>query len=85
MTEFSEFKFEFAAVDFIGCNGMNKQTTCSFSFGKIITSIYTDCDYLEQQTTFRRDLLFLFNNSNIFLLNSNSFMRVRVQKNIFSS
>ena len=50
MTEFSEFKFEvrfeFAALDFIGRNGMNKQTTCSFSFGKIITSIYTDCDYL---------------------------------------
>ena len=68
---------EFAALDFIGRNGMNKYTTCSFSFGKIITSIYKNCDYLEQQTIFRSDLLFLFNNLNIFLLYSNSFMRVQ--------
>ena len=50
MTKFSEF--EFAAVDFIGRNGMNKQTTCSFSFGNIITSIYTDCDYLNNKLYF---------------------------------
>ena len=36
MTECGEFKFEFAALDFIGRNGMNKQTACSFSFGKMI-------------------------------------------------
>ena len=83
MTEFSEFKY--AALDFIGRNGMNKQTTSSFSFGKIISLIYADCDLFEQQTTFRSDLLFLFNNLNIFLINSNSFMRVqvRVQKKYF--
>ena len=31
---------------------------------------------IEPQTIFRSDLLFLFNNSNIFLINSNSFIRV---------
>ena len=82
MTEFSEF--EFAALDFIDRNGMNKQTTRSFSFAKIITSIYTDRDFtLKQQTIFRSGVLFLFNNLNILLKNSNSFMRVRVQKQFF--
>ena len=40
---------------------------------------------LEQLTIFRSDLLFLSNNFNIFLMNSNSFMRVqvRVQKKYF--
>ena len=39
---------------------------------------------IEQQTIFRSDLLILFNNLNIFLLmNSNSFIRVRVQKKYF--
>ena len=40
---------------------------------------------IEQQTIFRSDLLFLFNNLNIFLMNSNSFIRfqVRVQKKHF--
>ena len=40
---------------------------------------------LEQQTVFRSDLLFLFNNLNIFPMNSNGFMRVqvRVQKRYF--
>ena len=52
MTEFSEFKFEFAAVDFIGRNGLNKYITCSFSFGAIMTSIYTDCDYLSNKLYF---------------------------------
>ena len=33
---------------------------------------------IEQQTIFRGDLLLLFNNLNIFLMNSNSFMRVQV-------
>ena len=33
--------------------------------------------------TFRSDLLFLFNNLNIFLMNSNSFIRVPVQKKYF--
>ena len=40
-------------------------------------------DTIEQQTIFRSDLLFLFNNLNIFLMNSNSFIRVRVQKKYF--
>ena len=31
---------------------MYKQTTCSFSFGKVITSIYTDCDYLNNKLCF---------------------------------
>ena len=35
---------------------------------------------IEQQTIFCSDLLFLFNNLNIFLMNSNSFIQVRVQK-----
>ena len=54
MTEFGkfEFKFECAALDFVGRNGMNKLTTCNFSFGKIITSIYTDCDYLNSKLYF---------------------------------
>ena len=52
MTEFSEFEFNIVALDFIGRNGMNKYTTCSFSFGKIITSIYTDCDYLNNKLDF---------------------------------
>ena len=34
---------------------------------------------IEQQTTFRSDLLFLFNNLNIFLMNSSSFIRVQVR------
>ena len=34
---------------------------------------------LEQQIIFRSDRLFLFNNINIFQLNSNSFMRVQVR------
>ena len=41
MTEF-ELKFEFAVLDVVGRNGMNKYTICRFSFGKIITSIYAD-------------------------------------------
>ena len=52
MTEFGEFEFKFAALDFIGRIGMNNQTTCSFSIGKIITSIYTDCDYLNNKLYF---------------------------------
>ena len=31
---------------------MNKYTACSFSFVKIITSIYTDCDYLNNKLYF---------------------------------
>ena len=54
MTEFSEFE----ALDFTGRNGMNKQTTCSFSFGTIITSIYTDCDYLNNKLYF--EVIFYF-------------------------
>ena len=34
---------------------------------------------IEQQTIFRSDLLFLFNNLHIFLMNSNSFIRVQVR------
>ena len=54
-----------------------------FSTIEIVNVVVT----VEQQTIFRSDLLFLFNNLNIFLMNSNSFIRVqvRVQKNIFSS
>ena len=36
---------------------------------------------IEQHTIFRRNILFLFNNLNIFLMNSNSF--IRVQKKYF--
>ena len=40
---------------------------------------------IDQQTIFRSDLLFLFNNLNIFLMNSNSncFIQVRVRKKYF--
>ena len=38
---------------------------------------------MKQQTIFRSDLLILFNNLNIFLVNWNSFIRVRVQKEYF--
>ena len=40
---------------------------------------------IEQQAIFRSDLLYLFNNLNIFLmnLNSNNFIQVRVQKKHF--
>ena len=48
----TEFEFKIAALDFIGRNGMSKQTTCSFSFGKIVTLIYTDCDYLNSKLYF---------------------------------
>ena len=52
MTKFGEF--EFAALDLKGRNSMNRYTgtTCSFSFGKIITLIYTDCDYLNNKLYF---------------------------------
>ena len=46
----TEFKFE--ARDFIGRDGIDKLTTCSFSFGKIITTNYTDCDYLNNKLYF---------------------------------
>ena len=59
MTKFSEFGFKLAALDFIGRNGMNKQTTCSCSFGKIITSVYTDCDYLNNKLYFAVIFYFL--------------------------
>ena len=47
MTEFSEFefKFEFAALDFIGSQWHEQINDKQLFFGKIITSIYTDCDY----------------------------------------
>ena len=52
-----------------------------FSTIKIVSVVVTT----EQQNRFRRDLLILFNNLNIFLMNSNSFIRlqVRVQKKNF--
>ena len=83
MTEFT-VQVRVAALDFIGRNGMNKQTTCSFSFGKILTSIYTDCYYLNNKLYFVVILYKISSyNLNIFLMNSNSFMQVRVQKNYF--
>ena len=55
----------------------------SFNTIEIVSVVVT----IEQLTTgiFRSDLLFLFNNLNIFLMNSNSFIRVqvRVQKKYF--
>ena len=48
-----------------------------FSTIEIVSIVVT----IEQQTIFRSDILFLFNNLNIFLMNSNSF--IRVQKKIF--
>ena len=79
MTEFSEFEFklEFAALDFIGRNGMNKQTTCSFFFWQNHNFNLHGLFLLEKQTIFRSDLLFLFNNLNIFLMNSISFMLLK--------
>ena len=52
-----------------------------FSTIKIVNVVVT----IEQPTIFRNDLLFLFNNLNIILVNSNSFIRVqvRIQKKYF--
>ena len=50
-----------------------------FSTIEIVSVVVT----IEQQTTCRSDLSFLFNNLNIFLMNSNSF--IRVQKKYFLS
>ena len=41
---------------------------------EIVSSVVT----IEQQTILRSDLLFLFDKSSIFLMNSNSFIRVQV-------
>ena len=78
-------EFEFAALDFVGRNGINKWTTCSISFGKIISSIYTDCDYLNNKLYFLAICYFFSTIFYIFLMNSNGFMRVqvRVQKKYF--
>ena len=48
-----------------------------FSTIEIVSFVVT----IKQQTIFRSDLLFLFNHLNIFLMNSNSF--IRVQKKYF--
>ena len=48
-----------------------------FSTIEIVSVVVT----IVQQTIFRSDLLFLFNNLSIFLMNSNSF--IRVQKKYF--
>ena len=50
-----------------------------FSAIEIVCVVVT----IAQQAIFRSVLLFLFNNLNIFLMNSNSF--IQVQKNFFSS
>ena len=52
-----------------------------FSTIKVVSVVVTS----EQQTIFRSDLLFLFNNLNIVLMNSKRFIRVqvRVQKKYF--
>ena len=52
-----------------------------FSTIEIVNVVVT----IEQQNIFRSDFLFLFNNLNIFRMNSNSFIRaqVRVQKKYF--
>ena len=46
-----------------------------FSTIEIVSAVVT----IEQHTIFRSDLLFLFNNLNIFLMNSNSVFRVQVR------
>ena len=46
-----------------------------FSTIEIISVVVT----IEQQTIFRSDLLLLFNNLSMFLINSNSFIRVEVR------
>ena len=50
-----------------------------FSTIEIVSVLIT----IEQQTIFCSDLLFLFNNLNMCLMNSNSFIRVRVLKKYF--
>ena len=61
----------------------------SWSGFKIIPQLFSTIEIvsvvatIEQQTIFRSDLLLFFNNLNIFLMNSNSFIRVRVQKKYF--
>ena len=52
-----------------------KTTSQQFSIIKIVSVVVT----IEQQTIFRSNLLFLFNNLNIFLMNSNSYIRVQVR------
>ena len=54
-----------------------------FSTIEIVSVVVT----IERQTIFRSDLLIFFKNLNIFLMNSNSFIRVevRVQKKYFLS
>ena len=61
-----------------------------FSAIEIVSVVVT----IEKQTIFRSDLLFLFNNLNIFLMNSNSNSFIRIvlfefkfefRKNVFSS
>ena len=55
---------------------------CSCSRFKIIPQLFSTIEIvrvvvtIEQQAIFRSDILFLFNNLNTFLMNSNSFIRV---------
>ena len=64
---------------------------CSCSRFKTIPQLFSTIGIVSvvvtiaQQTIFRSNLLFLFNNLNVVLMNSNSFIRVqvRVQKKIF--
>ena len=81
---FLEFEFgKNDRVQRVRSPGLNKLqwheqlNACSiFSFGKIITFIYTDCNYLNNKLYFVVIFYFLFDYLNIFLMNSNSFIRV---------
>ena len=65
---------------FRSCSRLKTCLSC-YSTMKMVSVVVT----IEQQTIFRSDLLFLFSNLNIFLVTSNSFIRVqvRVQKKYF--
>ena len=98
-----EFKFEFRQMNIqnrdnfftAGAHAIKKiKIFCSCSRFKTIPQLFSTIKIVivvvrivEQQTIFRSDLLFLFNNLNIFLMNSNlnGFIRVqvRVQKKYF--
>ena len=91
---FFEFKFEFRQINIqsrdnfftAGTHAMKQRKifrSCNrfktipqlFSTIEIVGVVVT----IEQETIFRSDLLILFNNLNIFLMNSNSFIRVQVR------
>ena len=94
---FFEFKFEFRQMNIQNrdnfftsrAHAIKKiKIFCSCSRFKIIPQLFSTIEIvivlvtIEQQTEFRSDLLFLFNNLNIFLMNSNSNSFIQVQKKI---